>query len=262
MGLDEIRKEIDSVDDALLELLNRRCELALRVGERKRASGNPFYVPEREKELVDRLSKSNPGPLPDRALKAVFREVVSASISLQHPLRVASLGSAARELFGASVDIESKRNIDGIFDAVDKGDCDYGVVPFRGGDGNIVEETRDALARGNLRIIAERCFGDAADIALGKQETRATGRDHTAVLVSAKRPADLADTVARALDLHGMEAIAAAAWTPDPASDSKLLLTEVAGHPSDERVEKFLLTVSETLGPAGKVRIIGGYPVM
>jgi len=68
--------------------------------------------------------------------------------------------------------------------------------------------------------------------------------------------------VARALDLHGMEAIASAAWTPQTASDTKQHRMEVAGHPSDEGVEKFLLTVSETLGPAGNVRIIGGYPVM
>jgi len=262
MGLDEIRREIDAIDDSLLDLLNRRCELALRVGERKRASGNPFYVPEREKELVDRLSQTNRGPLPDRALRAVFREVVSASISLQHPLRVASLGSAARELFGASVDIDSKHDIEDIFAAVGNGDCDYGVVPFRDEAGEIVLETRDALVSGNLKIIAEREFGKAADIALGKQKTRPTGGDHTVAMVTAKRPADVAGAVFKTFDLYGVEPIVSAVAPSENAPDSRSVLFEIPGHPDDGNVGKLLATIPEMLDCGAELKILGGYPVM
>jgi len=261
MGLDKIRKEIDSVDDSLLELLNRRCELAIQVGASKKKSGRPFYVPEREKALAERLAEINKGPLPNRALKTIFREVVSASISLQHPLRVASLGSVARELFGASVEIKAISAVEGIFEAVENGDCDYGVVPFRDDEGKFIDETLEALLAGNLKIIAEREFGEAADIALGKQNTTATGHDHTTVAVTVKRPANLSKTVAMAMELHGIEPIAMSVMLSKSAADSKNLLMEIPGHPNDESTRKTLATISEMLAMA-EITILGGYPVM
>lgn len=264
MSLEQIRKEIDSVDDALLELLNRRCELALRVGENKRESGSPFYVPEREKALVERLSSRNKGLLPDKALKAVFREVVSASTALQHPLRVAALGDAARNMFGASITVERKNNIAKVFKAVEEGECDYGVVPLRDEDANFVEATRSALlSGGEARVIAalESAKG-AADAVIGKQATVPTGDDHTLVAVTVKRPAEAAGIVSKALSLHGVEPIAFWAGLSETQSNSKDVLVEIAGHPDNEGLERIELTLTGILEEIGTARILGGYPML
>ncbi len=264
MALERIRKEIDSIDDALLELLNRRCELALQVGKHKRESGTPFYVPEREKALVDRLSSRNNGPLTDKALKAVFREVVSASTALQHPLRVASLGGAARDMFGASIEVSEKDDVEGVFLAVEKGECDYGSVPLREDGGGFVVATCKALFRDfDSRVIAEmESANGAACAAIGKQNPAPTGDDHALLAATVKRPAEAAAIISEALSLHGIEPIAFWAGLSETRPDSKDVLVEIAGHSDDENLERVRHTLVELLGESGTVRAFGGHPVL
>ncbi|HWI41645.1 MAG TPA: chorismate mutase, partial [Verrucomicrobiae bacterium] len=78
--LDTLRREIDEVDDSILDLLNRRANLVIEVGRRKAEEKRDFHVPSREREIYRRLTSSNPGPFPNEALRSVFREIISASL--------------------------------------------------------------------------------------------------------------------------------------------------------------------------------------
>src|SRR3989337_2610855 len=93
--LKELRLNIDDVDDKILELLNKRASLVIDIGKIKLEGKRDFHAPEREKEIYQRLSSNNKGPFPNQALKNVFREIMSASLSLEKPLKVAYLGPKA-----------------------------------------------------------------------------------------------------------------------------------------------------------------------
>ena len=95
MDLDELRSRINALDEQILKLLNQRAEAALRIGELKRRQDLPYFVPEREAEIVSRVLGLNSGPFPAEGVKAVWREILSASLALEHPLPVAYLGPPA-----------------------------------------------------------------------------------------------------------------------------------------------------------------------
>src|SRR6059036_669748 len=86
-----LRQQIDRIDDQLLRLLSRRGELALAIAEQKARSNSEVYAPAREKGVLERLARANPGPLPAHLVRAVFREIISASRSLEQRLRIAYL---------------------------------------------------------------------------------------------------------------------------------------------------------------------------
>lgn len=83
MTIDDIRKEIDQIDQDLLVIFNRRAELALKIGEIKKEKGLPVYDPEREKRIFDRMQKANPGPLEDGAIVRLFERVIDESRRLE-----------------------------------------------------------------------------------------------------------------------------------------------------------------------------------
>src|SRR5262249_50300960 len=86
-----LRRQIDRIDDQLLRLLNRRARLALEIARQKARTNSGVYAPGREKGVLARLARANPGPLPERLVRAIFREIISASRSLEPHLRVAYL---------------------------------------------------------------------------------------------------------------------------------------------------------------------------
>lgn len=94
-GLEALRAAIDGVDTELLNLLNRRMELALEVGRLKQAKGLPLFHPGREEEIFERLGKANTGPLPGASLRSIYREILAASLLLQDTQRTASGGRCA-----------------------------------------------------------------------------------------------------------------------------------------------------------------------
>ncbi len=160
--LQELRDAIDAVDREILSLLNRRAALAKEVGEVKRAAGRAFYAPGREEDLVRRLQAENPGPFPDEGIRAVWREVISASLSLESPLSVVYLGppatfthQASLKRFGLSASHRPARTIGEVFDLVEKGKADYGVVPVENTTEGVVTHTLDTFLRSELKIVAE-----------------------------------------------------------------------------------------------------------
>ncbi len=160
-SLQDLRQRIDELDNQILELLNRRAEVVVEVGERK-AGNTEYYVPSREKAIYERLISENPGPFPNEGVRRVFREVISASLSLEQPLKVAFLGPqatfthvAAMQQFGFSAQLVPVRSIPAIFEEVSRGRASYGVVPVENSNEGVVTHTLDMFMSVDLKIIAE-----------------------------------------------------------------------------------------------------------
>ncbi len=162
MDLDEWRSRINDLDKQILSLLNQRAAAAFRIGELKRQQELSYYVPEREAEIIDRLLSLNSGPLPVEGIRAVWREILSASRALEHPLPVAYLGppatfthQAAMFRFGASARFTPGQSIAEVFEAVEKGQAELGVVPVENSTEGSVNVTLDQLMDATLLITGE-----------------------------------------------------------------------------------------------------------
>jgi chorismate mutase/prephenate dehydratase len=160
--LEEIRNSIDGIDDQILDLLNQRARLVIAVGTLKRGEKRDFYVPSREREIYERLASKNSGPFPSEALKSVFREIISASLALESPMKVAFLGPkatfthlASLQQFGLSAELVPQKSIPAVFEDVEKGRAQYGVVPVENSTEGMVSHTLDMFIESDLKIIAE-----------------------------------------------------------------------------------------------------------
>jgi chorismate mutase/prephenate dehydratase len=162
MSLEELRKKIDEIDDQLVKLLNERARVVVEIGKFKTRTDKPVYAPDREKDVFARIARANKGPLPDRCLVAIWRELMSGSFVLERPLRIGYLGpagsfshTASMLKFGQSVEYEPLADITSIFDEVSKGHCDLGLAPVENSMGGGVIETLDALIDSNVKVCAE-----------------------------------------------------------------------------------------------------------
>lgn len=158
----ELRRGIDEIDSEILRLLNRRAQLVLDVGRLKTEQNLAFHVPQREEEIYARLAAENAGPFPVQAVRPVFREVISACLSLEHPLRVGYLGPratfshlAAMERFGLSAQFLAMRSIAEVFAEVEKDNADFGVVPVENSTEGVVSHTLDMFVDSPLLICGE-----------------------------------------------------------------------------------------------------------
>ncbi len=162
MTLDELRARIDELDGEILERLNARARCAQQIGEHKKNSKAPYYVPEREKAVFQRLTEANGGPLSERAIQAIYREVISAIRALEKPTSVAFLGPkdtfshmAALEVFGASAEYHPLASFADIFEEVERARIDYGVVPVESSMGGSVSDTLDHFITSGLKVVNE-----------------------------------------------------------------------------------------------------------
>ncbi|MGB7970907.1 MAG: prephenate dehydratase [Candidatus Deferrimicrobiaceae bacterium] len=167
----ELREEIDALDDQILTLLNRRAEAVIEVGKIKVDQNLRFYVPEREIEILRRLTGINPGPFPSDALKSIYREIISASLALEKPLSVAFLGPRATfthlaclKHFGESADYVPQINVSEVFESVERGNADFGVVPIENSSEGIVSNTLDMFVDHSLLISGEILIEVAHDL--------------------------------------------------------------------------------------------------
>jgi chorismate mutase/prephenate dehydratase len=162
-ALGPARARIDALDDTILNLLQERADVAREVAAVKRAAAiEVFHDPERERHVLDRLVKRGGDRFPPDAIRAVFREVMSACLSVEEPLRVAYLGPegtfsqmASRHLFGLQARYRECATIEAVFEAVQSKDATYGVVPFENSTEGAVSMTSDALLEGDLLIRQE-----------------------------------------------------------------------------------------------------------
>lgn len=162
MGLKELRTQIDEVDNQLLRLLGERADLVHRIGGLKKQAGTEIYAPEREQQLLDSLLRRNEGRLTPESVRAIYREIMSASLALEKAIAIAYLGpegtwthQAAREKFGASVHYISQSDISDVFKEVSRHHADYGVVPVENSTEGAVNHTLDMFMESDLKICAQ-----------------------------------------------------------------------------------------------------------
>jgi len=160
--LEKLRGRIDGIDFKILELLNRRTELAVEIGHLKAKGKGQTYVPDREKQIYDRLLANNKGLLSNESIKAIYREIMSGALSIEKPLKIAYLGPpatfthiAALKKFGSSVTYVDCGNIKDVFAEVEKGRSDYGVVPIENSTEGAVDHTLDMFVESDLKICSE-----------------------------------------------------------------------------------------------------------
>ena len=159
-----VRGRIDAVDEKIQQLLNERARLAQRVGISKSRDGKTvdFYRPEREAEVLRRARQRNRGPLRDEEVLRLFREIMSACLAQQEPLKVAYLGpeatfsqSAVLTHFGHSVRSLPLGSIDEVFHEVESAAADFGVVPIENSTEGTVNHTLDRFLSSPLKICGE-----------------------------------------------------------------------------------------------------------
>ncbi|HIF93219.1 MAG: prephenate dehydratase [Myxococcales bacterium] len=158
-----LRDEIDAIDTEILASLNQRASRVQKVGELKQGGlRGPIYVAARERDLVRQLVDSNAGPFPNAAIPHVFREIISATRSLEERVRVAFLGpdgtfshQAASRQFGAQVDFVPVRTLRDVFTMTERGDTHFGVVPVENTIEGPISVTFDALVETDVTICGE-----------------------------------------------------------------------------------------------------------
>ena len=157
-----LREQIDRLDAQILTLLNRRASLAMRIGQVKSRDQAVVYAPSRERQVFAQLAALNKGPLSNEAIRAIYREVISASRALEEPPRIAYFGPeatythmAAREQFGSQAVFVPVATIPQVFAEVEHAQADYGVVPLENSSEGSVALTLDTFVDSPLSIIAE-----------------------------------------------------------------------------------------------------------
>lgn len=161
-NLNKLRKEIDGIDAKLLELLNERGSVALRISSLKRENSYGVYDPVREKEIEKKLAESNKGPLSEQSVIRVYREIISACRELQQPLKIAYLGpvgsfshQASFHEFGGSNDLVPLGTFEEVFEEVETDRAGYAVIPIENSVEGSIGAVLDLLSRSNLVISAE-----------------------------------------------------------------------------------------------------------
>jgi chorismate mutase/prephenate dehydratase len=160
-SLGNLRSDLERLDHEILDLLNHRALLAEEIGRLKAKSEQPVYDPQREADVVEWAVESNLGPLRDEAVAAVFRELVSGCRAVQSPTRVAYLGPqftfshlAAIARFGQSAELVPVGTIAAVFEEVERGQAQFGVVPMENSTDGRVSDTLECFARSRVRICA------------------------------------------------------------------------------------------------------------
>lgn len=164
-SLEQLRVEIDQLDEQLLVLISARAVCASEVGACKRAQGEEgceFYRPEREANILRKVAQHNPGPLANEEMARLFREIMSACLALERQLNIAFLGPAATfteeaalKHFGHSVKTSAMNSIAEVFREVESGAANYGVVPIENSTEGVITHTLDNFTRSPLKIVGE-----------------------------------------------------------------------------------------------------------
>lgn len=161
-ALAPLRKRIDELDRRIIDLLNDRASVVIEIGHVKRGGASPVYAPDREQQVLAQVRRYNKGPLPDSCVTAVWRELMSGSFALERPLRVGYLGPpgsfshlAAKRKFGSSVEYDDLDDIGAVFEEVERGHIDLGLVPIENSYIGGIGETLDSFLDSTVQVYAE-----------------------------------------------------------------------------------------------------------
>ncbi len=163
MNLKSLRKEIDEIDAAVQELIQRRASLGKMVAEVKRQQENPqYFVPEREAQILRQVAERNEGTLSESSMLQIFREIISATRALEQPTKIAILGPAGTfthaatiQHFGHAFNAVFQPTINDVFGAVEVGRAEFGVVPVENSIEGVVNSTLDCLIDSSLKLCGE-----------------------------------------------------------------------------------------------------------
>lgn len=157
-----LRSKIDKIDSEILTSLNERAKLSVDIGRIKYKNARPAFSPVREADVYMKAVKANKGPMPNESVKAVYREIMSASLALQNPLKIAYFGPeasfthiAALKKFGHSLDYLECDSITDVFTEVERSRAGYGVVPIENSTEGAVNHTLDMFVDSELKICSE-----------------------------------------------------------------------------------------------------------
>ena len=163
--LTNIRDDIDAIDRQIQELLSQRAACAQKVADIKTQGGSVeavFYRPEREAQVLREVKKRNNGLLSDNDIMRLFREIMSVCLALEQPLKVAYLGpegsyshASVLKQFGSFAHPYAVSSIEKVFETVEKGEANYGLVPVENSSEGVVKQTQNALINTNLKITGE-----------------------------------------------------------------------------------------------------------
>lgn len=160
--LENLRQEINDLDRKILELLNQRARAALEIALCKRITQMPVFAPEREEQVVNSICQANPGPLSTGDLRRIYSEIISACREMQNPLKVAFLGpeytfshQAALSRFGGGAELAGQATIADVFRAVQRGQCQVGLVPVENSSEGGVGGTLDCFLSSELKVCGE-----------------------------------------------------------------------------------------------------------
>ena len=162
--LNAIRERIDSIDEQIQDLINERAAAAAEVAHIKQQGGGEavYYRPEREAQVLRMVKERNKGPLDAEEMARLFREIMSACLALEYPLKIAFLGpegtftqAAALKHFGHSVTTMPLGSISDVFQEVEAGNCQYGVVPVENSTEGVISHTLDMFFSSPLQICGE-----------------------------------------------------------------------------------------------------------
>jgi chorismate mutase-like protein len=263
--LDTLRKQIDALDTELLRLLNERATLAKEIGVIKNRASLPIYAPDRETKLLRSLMERSQGPLRPEAIRAIYREIMSASLALEKDIVIACLGvsgspahQAALGRFGSSVRYQLCDSVAEVFSETSTGRADCGVVPLEEPGHGHTSLTLDGLAATDLHICAEiDTAGGARFLVLGRQPNKASGTDRTMIML---RIEDKPGALVSALEPFRKLGVNLVHFASRPAPEdatSNLFFVEADGHRED--LEKTGL-LAELVSVCSEVKVLGSYP--
>lgn len=162
MNINKLRGEIDILDSKIVELLNKRANVAEKIGIIKKRSRAQIYAPDREKQVFKRVTSNNKGPLSNECLMAVYRELIAGSRVLEKSLKVSYLGPegtfsyfAAKGKFGSTLEYLPSNGIDAVFREVANGRVDYGIVPVENTTEGSIRETLNMFNECDVKVCAE-----------------------------------------------------------------------------------------------------------
>lgn len=264
--LDSLRQKIDALDTELLRLLNQRASLAKEIGVIKNRASLPIYSPDREMKLLRSLVERSEGPLRPEAIRAIYREIMSASLALEKDIAIACLGpsgspahQAALGRFGSSVRYRHGYTVGEVFEETANEQADCGVVPLEEPGHGYTASTLDYLAASNLHICAEIVSdptGGARFIVLGRQLNRASDTDRTMILL---RIEDKAGALVSALEPFRKLGVNLVHFASRPAKETSdtLFFVEADGHRDDLEKSGLLEDLAEN---CREVKVLGSYP--
>ena len=268
-----LREKIDAIDTELLRLLNERAEVAKEIGTIKNRDGLPIYSPEREDRVIRGLIERSQGPLRPEAIRAIYREIMSASLALEKDVAIACLGpagslshQASKNKFGSSVRYMFLASTEEVFKSVKGDEADCGVIPIDDPDHGLANQTLDQLAETDLSICAEIFLSGieaetpdqaARFLVLGKNANAPSGNDKTMLML---RIEDKPGALVSALEPFKTLSINLSHFASRPASKGSqdvFFFVEAEGHTRDLQIADLFRELSRC---CRAVKVLGSYP--